>query len=46
MISGDRMLLQLAGQVDVHPNRATTWEVLLDGAAAVLVPAPAATTGR
>ena len=33
-IKGDRTLAQLAEQVDVHPNRITSWKAQLEGGAA------------
>ena len=33
-IKGDRTLLQLAGQFDVHPNQITSWKAQLESGAA------------
>ena len=33
-IKGDRTLVQLAEQFDVHPNQITTWKAQLEGGAA------------
>ena len=33
-IKGDRTLMQLAEQFDVHPNQVTTWKAQLEGGAA------------
>ena len=33
-IKGDRTLIELAEQFDVHPNQITTWKAQLEGGAA------------
>jgi transposase-like protein len=33
-IKGDRTLVQLAEQFDVHPNQTTSWKAQLEGGAA------------
>jgi transposase len=35
-IKGDRTLVQLAEQFDLHPNQITSWKAQLEGGAAVV----------